>query len=284
MRVPSYSAVVIARNEEKHIRQTVESVLSQSTKPHKIIVVDDGSTDATVDILKDMPVTIKSMPSQDIYTDRYDDTISDVYNVGLACLCDDPIDYAYSGDADIVLPSKYCESLMKHAAVNDACVASGIINAHITLPMHGAQILKHDWFKSVGMEMKWESIYTCVQALLTGKSTLVRYNVDCVVTSQRPQGGSAPHRQYNRGKARKRMGESWPYLLYNSVYRTRLYGLNAGLKFLHGALGDKCQVTNDMKCMYRTLRREERRWRRSSHSSMIYERDDNIVCHPPGSA
>ena len=51
MRMPSYSAVIIARNEEEHILQNVESILYQSIKPQKIIVVEDGSTDARLDIL-----------------------------------------------------------------------------------------------------------------------------------------------------------------------------------------------------------------------------------------
>ena len=281
IKMSSYSAVIIARNEEKHIQQTAESILNQSIKPHRIIVVDDGSTDATLDILNNMPVVVKRMPNPDSYADRYHGTMTDVYNAGLSCIRNDPVDWAYSGDADIILPSKYCETMMKHATMNDACVASGIINARITLPMEGCKMLRHDWFNSVGMELKWESIYICVMALLTGKNTLVRYNVDCTVTSQRPMGGTTPHRQYNKGKLTRRMGESWPYMLYSCLYRTRLYGFTTGLKFLRGVLDDKCQVSSDMKLMYRRLRREERRWAKSSRSAMICERDGNIICHPP---
>ena len=46
----AYSVVIPAYNAEKHIAETVQSVLAQSVPPTRIIVVDDGSTDATAQI------------------------------------------------------------------------------------------------------------------------------------------------------------------------------------------------------------------------------------------
>ncbi len=46
----AYSVVIPAYNAEKHIAETVQSVLAQSVLPAQIIVVDDGSTDATAQI------------------------------------------------------------------------------------------------------------------------------------------------------------------------------------------------------------------------------------------
>ena len=34
-----YSAVIIAKNEEKNIEKSVKSILNQSIKPHRLIVV-----------------------------------------------------------------------------------------------------------------------------------------------------------------------------------------------------------------------------------------------------
>ena len=34
--VPKYSAAIISRNEETHIKKTLESILNQSIKPYKV--------------------------------------------------------------------------------------------------------------------------------------------------------------------------------------------------------------------------------------------------------
>ena len=46
------SAVITAFNAEKHIFETLTSVCGQSYKPMEVIVVDDGSTDGTADIVR----------------------------------------------------------------------------------------------------------------------------------------------------------------------------------------------------------------------------------------
>src|SRR5215831_20118572 len=48
---PLVSVIVPARNEERNIRRCVESLLDQSYPNYEVIVVDDGSTDGTADIL-----------------------------------------------------------------------------------------------------------------------------------------------------------------------------------------------------------------------------------------
>ena len=42
-----------ARNEEQYIRTTVECMISQTIKPDKWIIVNDGSTDNTENIIKE---------------------------------------------------------------------------------------------------------------------------------------------------------------------------------------------------------------------------------------
>ncbi len=49
---PFVSIIVPARNEERNIRRSVESLLEQSYSDYEVIVVDDGSTDGTPDILE----------------------------------------------------------------------------------------------------------------------------------------------------------------------------------------------------------------------------------------
>ena len=47
-----FSVVVPCYNSESYISETLESILSQDHRPNEIIVVNDGSTDGTADILR----------------------------------------------------------------------------------------------------------------------------------------------------------------------------------------------------------------------------------------
>jgi glycosyltransferase involved in cell wall biosynthesis len=49
--IPTVSALVAAYNSQQWIGETIESILGQTCPPHELIVVDDGSTDGTLDVL-----------------------------------------------------------------------------------------------------------------------------------------------------------------------------------------------------------------------------------------
>lgn len=63
---PLVSVVIPVFNGEKYIRCAIESVLKQDYQPIEIIVVDDGSTDATLDILRDLDsrITLYRQPNK----------------------------------------------------------------------------------------------------------------------------------------------------------------------------------------------------------------------------
>lgn len=48
-----YVLITPARNEEKYIEGTIQSVLAQTVLPERWVIVDDGSTDRTPDIVRD---------------------------------------------------------------------------------------------------------------------------------------------------------------------------------------------------------------------------------------
>jgi biofilm PGA synthesis N-glycosyltransferase PgaC len=58
----SYWACVVARNAESHLRTTLDSLLNQDLGPEQVIIVNDGSTDETGEILAN-------------YADRHPDSI-----------------------------------------------------------------------------------------------------------------------------------------------------------------------------------------------------------------
>ncbi|MBW2985798.1 glycosyltransferase family 2 protein [Candidatus Woesearchaeota archaeon] len=53
------SVVILAYNEEKGIAKCIDSILNQLHKAHEIIVINDGSTDSTLNILKKYKNKIK---------------------------------------------------------------------------------------------------------------------------------------------------------------------------------------------------------------------------------
>ena len=62
----SVAAVIAVFNGERYIAQTLESILSQTFQPAQVIVVDDGSTDRTAEIVRRFPkpVELYSIPNQ----------------------------------------------------------------------------------------------------------------------------------------------------------------------------------------------------------------------------
>jgi glycosyltransferase involved in cell wall biosynthesis len=74
---PLVSIITIVYNGEKHLEQTIESVLGQSYKPIEYIVVDGGSTDNSLHIIKKYENRLGNWISEK------DRGISDAFNKGL---------------------------------------------------------------------------------------------------------------------------------------------------------------------------------------------------------
>ena len=58
------SVVIPAYNEEKRIGHCLKSVFNQTVKPYEVIVVDNNSTDRTVEIAREMGAKVVVQPLQ----------------------------------------------------------------------------------------------------------------------------------------------------------------------------------------------------------------------------
>jgi glycosyltransferase involved in cell wall biosynthesis len=59
-RTPSISVVVPAHNVGEYLSETIESALSQRIENTEIIVVNDGSTDNTADVMRSFGAQCRS--------------------------------------------------------------------------------------------------------------------------------------------------------------------------------------------------------------------------------
>ncbi len=103
-----------ARNEGKYIEKTIKSVISQSLKPIKWIIVDDGSTDNTYDIVNSYSqkydwIDVIKLPTRDM---RHFAGKVYVFNEGYEKIKHLPYDVIGNLDADISFDENYFKFLI----------------------------------------------------------------------------------------------------------------------------------------------------------------------------
>jgi glycosyltransferase involved in cell wall biosynthesis len=112
--LPSYVLITPARNEEAFIRNTLESVVQQTCLPRKWVIVNDGSTDSTPEIVETYTrdydwIELLNLP---VRRDRHFAAKVEAFNAGLARVKN--LDYRVIGnlDADVSLDSDHFEFLL----------------------------------------------------------------------------------------------------------------------------------------------------------------------------
>jgi biofilm PGA synthesis N-glycosyltransferase PgaC len=110
----TYALVTPARNEEEHIRRTLESMVRQTARPLRWVVVSDGSTDATDEIVASYQdahpwIRLVHLPEE---RDRTFAAKVHSFNAGLRELDDVPYDVIGNLDADISFGNDYFAYLL----------------------------------------------------------------------------------------------------------------------------------------------------------------------------
>lgn len=88
----SISIITISLNSEKYLEQTIQSVINQTYKNKEYIIIDGGSTDSTLDIVKKYESEI------DYWIAKPDNGIADAMNIGLKAAKGDFILFLHSDD------------------------------------------------------------------------------------------------------------------------------------------------------------------------------------------
>ncbi|MDX2152235.1 MAG: glycosyltransferase family 2 protein [Bryobacteraceae bacterium] len=109
-----YILISPARNEARFIRKTLDSVCSQTLLPVRWVVVDDGSTDETADIVREYAkvhrwITLVQRPRR---VERSFAGKVHAFNAGLEAAKDLDYDVLGNLDADLSFDADYLEFLM----------------------------------------------------------------------------------------------------------------------------------------------------------------------------
>ena len=113
----NYVLITAARNEEKYIEATIKSVLSQTILPKKWVIVSDGSTDHTDEIIKKYLANSRFIEfvRREPGSNQDSGFASKVFalNAGYELLKHGAYDYIGHLDADITFETDYYENVLK---------------------------------------------------------------------------------------------------------------------------------------------------------------------------
>lgn len=159
-----FALITPARNEQEYIEKTIESVIRQSLRPVRWVIVSDGSTDNTDQIVKcylgrHAWIDLVRLPSE---RDRNFAAKVGAFNAGLERLGDERYDIIGCLDADVTFGSEYFDYLVQQFAANRRL---GVAGTHYTEgEFHsyndsymnekhvngGCQLFRQECFKEIG--------------------------------------------------------------------------------------------------------------------------------------
>jgi len=251
----TYLLISPGRNEAAYMRNTLDSVIAQSVRPAKWVIVDDGSNDESPAILAEYAAKhdwIQIVTRKDRGIRAVGPGVIEAFYAGYDSI--DPNDYEYvcKLDLDLILPPRYFEELMSRMEADPRiATCSGKSYIHLdgefVSERHGdetsigaTKFYRRACFQALGgfvREVMWDGIdvHSC---RMMGWQACSWDVPDLRFTHLRPQGTS--HKGWVTGRMRHGfgqyyMGTSPVYMLANAVNRfsEKPYVL-AGLAMLSG--------------------------------------------------
>lgn len=242
------AAIIPARNEENFIGRTLAALFDQYTRPSKVIVVNDGSTDKTADIASAAGAEVVDMPDRG-YNVQGMPVLAGVINRGLERLetrgYGNDSDYVLILGADHILPPNYTTAMLDAMAADRRLVlCSGVIAGERSIvPRGSGRIVRADFWQSIGFrypENYGFETYLVLKAQQQGYSVKVLRNL--VTRTLRKTGKNYKKSVYvSYGKSLKALG-------YSRLYSAARIGLvsiknpKGGFYMVQGYLSDDVQV------------------------------------------
>jgi biofilm PGA synthesis N-glycosyltransferase PgaC len=116
-----YVLISPCRNEADYMRQTLDTVIAQSVRPAKWVIVDDGSTDRTPGILAEYAGNhdwIQVVTRADRGRRAVGPGVIEAFYAGYDTIRPDDYEFLCKLDLDLRLPPMYFEILMQRMAAN----------------------------------------------------------------------------------------------------------------------------------------------------------------------
>ena len=134
--------IIPAHNEEKFIGLTLQSILNQTTKPQKVVVVNDNSTDTTESIVNEFTQkesSISLINSVSTATHLPGSKVIQAFHKGFETL-DSNYDIIVKLDADLILPINYFETIISHFKKDQK---TGMVGGFAYIEKNGHWILEN---------------------------------------------------------------------------------------------------------------------------------------------
>ena len=137
-----YYIVIPSYNEEALIGLTLQSLISQTVLPSKIVVVNDNSTDRTAEVVlefaKNNPyISLVNKSSENIHLPG--SKVIQAFEKGFETL-DDNYDLIVKIDADLIIPPNYFETIIKHFQSDERI---GMVGGFCYIEKNGEWILEN---------------------------------------------------------------------------------------------------------------------------------------------
>ena len=221
------------------MRQTLDTVIAQSARPTKWIIVDDGSTDDTPRILEEYRQAhdwIEIVTRHDRGHRAVGPGVIDAFNAGYERINPDDYDYVCKLDLDLRLPPRYFEILMERMEANPliaTCSGKSYVEQRGgSIPERHSddtslgmtKFYRISCFKAIGgfvREVMWDGI-DCHQCRMKGWIACSWDEPDLRFLHLRPMGSSQQSIYVGRmrhGYGQYFMGTSFWYLLVSAITR-----------------------------------------------------------------
>lgn len=234
----AFALITPAKNEAAYIEQTMASVTSQTLKPMRWIIVDDGSTDNTAAIVEkySQDHTFIRLVRLSGARNRLFSNKAIAFKAGLEEIAGE--DYTYVGnlDADITLPPAYYERIVDQFEHDPRLgIAGGIVytkwrEGFVTgdsAPdsVAGAiQLFRRECFEQIGgyLPLRRGGIDAAAEIMARMNGWAVRKYLECVVHENRRTGsgdGGALTACFKMGIRFHALGYSTTFYLVRSIYK-----------------------------------------------------------------